>query len=141
MPYARVCDQEWMDPRVTLVGLAAYGALNRMRGYCAAYQTDGYLPRDIALVCAGGELDLLERLERGAYIELVPDAGIRAGINGGGQDDRVADPGGLVKIADWLDHNMSKAEWEAEQARRSSSGRKAAKARWANRNGGQNSAS
>lgn len=140
MPYARVNDQEWIDPRVQLVGNAAYGALNRMRGYCAGYQTDGYVPLEIAAVCAGGDEALLEALERGAFIEIVRDIGMRHGTNGGGQADDVANPRGIVKLVGWLDHNMSKAEWETEQARRSSSASKAAKARWA-KNGGKNSAS
>lgn len=123
MPYARIDDQEWSAPETALAGNAAYGALCRMRGYCAAHQTDGYVPMEVAQMVTAGDADQLERLVRAGKVEIIEDLGL-PGAHTNGSTSRI------VKLVGWLDHNISKDEWAAMQATRSAAGRKAAKARW-----------
>ncbi|UJW32409.1 HNH endonuclease [Saccharothrix sp. AJ9571] len=52
MPWLRLDDVDYDDPQVDAVGNGAYGALVRLKLYCSAQRTDGWVPdrkaRDIA---------------------------------------------------------------------------------------------
>lgn len=123
MPYARIDDQEWTSPDTARMGNAAYGVLCRLRGYCAAYQTDGYVPPEIVAMITAADPTAVDRLE---------DAGELAWINPaeGLNADENRNARRIAKLTRWLDHNISRDDWEAMKDRRSTAGRKAAKARW-----------
>lgn len=109
MPWQKTDDGEAMAPWVFQVGNEAYGVYCRLGNYCADHLTDGVVPAAIAQMIAGAKKPLLA-------LEVV------------GRIER--DEMGTVRLPYFLDANPSRAQWEADAARRSEKAKKAADARW-----------
>ena len=108
MSWTKLDDGFWMHPKVMMAGNEAAGIFARCLSYCGNYLTDGLVPEPIALQIAGSKraLDnavntgLLERLETGS-----------------------------IFIRDYLHHNPTRDEVEAQRAKRSEAGRRGGRAR------------
>lgn len=104
MTWLKVDDGEWMAPDTLKLGNEAYGIYTRLRSYCAAFSTDGLVPAEVAALVAGGQDNLLARLELTGVAQLRTD--------------------GSVYLPAFLEHNPSKAQVEANRAQRAEAGRK-----------------
>jgi hypothetical protein len=104
MTWTKLDDLFWMNPKVLLAGNTAAGAFARMLSYCGCYLTDGLVPQGIADTIAGADTDSLQRLI---------DVGLVTRLESGG-----------IYIADYLEHNRSKAQVEADRKQRRENGKK-----------------
>jgi hypothetical protein len=105
MTWTKLDDGFWMHPKIVHAGNEAVGVFARLLSYCGNYLTDGTVPGAVALYIAGGQAELLEKLERADLIRLTPETG-------------------FVEIPDWHDYNPSKAEAKARAEARSEAGRR-----------------
>lgn len=114
MPWLKTDDREWLDPWVMHVGPTAYGAYQRLMGYCAQNLTDGVVPAEIAAMVFASATAADEHA-----VEKLLAAG------------RVAQlPSGSWSMPFYLDENPSRERWLAEQQTRKTKAKKAADARW-----------
>lgn len=93
MSYAQIDDQMTFNPKIIAAGNEAVGAWARMLSYCSAHQTDGLVPGQVAQMVAGA--DVLARLVAVGLLD--------------------AD-GSDYRVHDYLDWNISKADWKRKQA-------------------------
>jgi hypothetical protein len=116
MPWVRLDDSFFSHPKVVAVGLEAAGLFALSLSYAGAYQTDGHIPEVWAKQQAG------PRARRLIDALLAVPPGHTHGLwerNGNG-----------YLIHDFLEHNPSREEYEAETTKRSAAGKHAAQARW-----------
>jgi hypothetical protein len=107
--YGRLMGDFFMHPKTNGVSLAAIGAWTMTLAWCVARRSDGaFTAHDFATVC-GGRVEakktkalLAELISRG----LVDDKG-----------------GGLYQLHDYADHNITRAQYEADCAREAESKR------------------
>lgn len=103
MPWAKLDDSFWGNPKVDAASLGAVGAYARSLSYVAQHLTDGHIPYGAALYMTKGEADVLaELVDRGFWAK-----------NGDG-----------FVIPDYLEYNPTKAEVESQRRARSEAGKR-----------------
>lgn len=102
--WAKLDDGFWMNPKVLMAGNAGAGVFARLLSYCGCYLTDGRIPAEVVHTIVGRDKAALESLER---LLLVVQAGP-----------------GAYEIPDFLEHNRSKAQVEADREQRREAGRR-----------------
>jgi len=105
MPWVKLDDSFWANPKVVEAGNEAVGAYVRMLSYCGQQLTDGHIKDSVAKVIATPRV--CKRLVDHGLLER----------NGRGWD-----------IPDFLDFNPSKEKVEATRKARSEAGKKGGKA-------------
>lgn len=103
MPWVKLDDSFWANPKVETVGNEAAGVYCRMLSYCGQSLTDGFIPGGVAEF-------ILARKKK--PLDALLDAGLI-----------VAAPYGW-RIPDYLDFNPSKEEVEAKRKVRSEAGKR-----------------
>lgn len=93
MPWVKLDDQLWANPKVVAAGNEATGAYCRMLSYCGAQLTDGHVEDSVAKFI--GKPMVLKKLDEHGFVE-------KSGS-------------GLV-IPDYLDYNPTKEKAEEERA-------------------------
>ncbi|AIJ26380.1 HNH endonuclease [Amycolatopsis methanolica] len=116
MPWLRTDDVEYDDVLVRAVGNAAYGAVQRMKLYCSAQRTDGWIPADKAReIASRAELRALTEMrvaDRGPFLHQHGDE-CRC-LEG---RDWPAELGGFY-VHGFLDRNPSRSENDVHKAKR-----------------------
>lgn len=113
--WAKLDDGFWMHPKVIMAGNAAAGVFARLLSYCGCYLTDGMIPGTVAATIEGGDKGAITALERVGLVQVLETGG--------------------VYIPDFLEHNRSKAQVEADREQRRQAGRRGGQ----NRRGGSGS--
>lgn len=113
MTWTKLDDGFWMHPKVLMAGNAAAGIFARLLSYCGAYLTDGMVPSGVVATIVGSDKKALEALWNTGMID-------------------VLDSGGVV-ILDYLEHQRSKAQVEADREQKAANGRKGGRPRGAHR--------
>jgi hypothetical protein len=104
MTWTKLDDGFWMHPKVLMAGNSAAGIFARLLSYCGAYLTDGMIPSQIVATIVGQDRDALDELHRVGLIDLL-------------------ETGGAV-IPDYLDHQRSRAQVEADRETKRANGAK-----------------
>lgn len=102
MTWSKLDDGFWMHPKVIMAGNASAGIFARMLSYCGCYLTDGMVPSGVVGTIVGSDKKALEALDRVGLVQLLESGG--------------------VVIPDYLDHNRSKAQVEADREQRRENG-------------------
>lgn len=103
MPWVKLSDDFWHNPKVIHAGDSAAGLYARLLSYCGAHMTDGLVPVHMAEFIVSRNRKGLDTL---VELELI---------------DRM--PTGSLHIRDYLEYNRSKADWDADAARRRQNGK------------------
>lgn len=94
MPWVKLDDGYWSNPKVVAVGNEAAGAYARMLSYCGQQLTDGRVEDHVAkFICKPA---MVKRLEAHGFIEPTEDG---------------------YRIPDYLDFNPTRAKAEKERAK------------------------
>jgi hypothetical protein len=109
MSWAKLDDGFWMNPKVIVVGNTAAGIFARLLSYSGCYLTDGRVPAEVVQTIVGKDTKALDALERSLLIQRLPS--------------------GAFAIPDFLEHNRSKAQIEADREQRSKAGKSSHKGR------------
>jgi hypothetical protein len=104
MTWAKLDDGFWMNPKVLIAGNTAAGVFARMLSYCGCYLTDGRVPEEVVQTIIGKDKAALASLERLLLISQLPS--------------------GAYEIPDFLEHNRSKAQVEADRLQRKEAGKR-----------------
>ena len=104
MSWAKLDDGFWMHPKTIMAGNTAAGVFARMLSYSGCYLTDGLVPADVANTIAGSDKKAIEKLAEVGLVQVLPT--------------------GSVFIPDFLEHNRSKAQVEADREQRRAAGRR-----------------
>lgn len=88
MPYTKLDDRFWSDPRIVQVGNAAAGALCRMTSYCGQQLSDGHVPTDTARFIA-----------RPSELKKLSDAGLIVPRDDGWEIAGYLDPEGWDQVS------------------------------------------
>ena len=119
-PWIKLDASFWHNLKVIGAGNDATGVYVRALAYCGGSLTDGFIPRAIAKqLGTPGELNKVTRV--GLWQEVV---------EGEWLSDGLAAPTDGYYIADYLEHQRSRAEVHELRAERSRAGRKGAEKRW-----------
>lgn len=112
MSWAKLDDGFWMHPKIagSPHANAAAGIFARMLSYCGCYLTDGLVPAHVASVIIGNDQEAFDVLSRTLML--------------------TRHDSGTVVVSDYLEHNLSKAQIEADREARKNKAKKAASARW-----------
>lgn len=107
MPWAKLDDSFWSNPKVDAAPLPVVGAFARSLSYCAQHLTDGHVPQTAALYMCKGEAEVLRSLvELGFWAE-----------NGSG-----------YVVPDYLEFNPTREEVESQRRARSEAGKRGGRA-------------
>jgi hypothetical protein len=102
--WVKIDDGFWMHPKVLIAGNTAAGIFTRLLSYCGCYLTNGLIPEPIANQIIGSDRKAAEQLL---------DTGLVQRLESGG-----------YYIPDFLEHNRSKDQVEADRKQRAEAGRK-----------------
>jgi hypothetical protein len=109
MSWAKLDDGFWMHPKILMVGNTAAGVFARLLSYCGCYLTDGMIPHGVVATIVGSDKKALEALHNTGLVDMLES--------------------GAVFIPDYLDHNRSKAQVEADRETRQANGAKGGRPR------------
>jgi hypothetical protein len=100
--YVKLSDDFWSNPKVLAAGDPAVGLYARLLSFCGCHLTDGLIP--------AVSVDMIVGKNRKGLDALI--------------DARLVDrePTGSLVIHDFLEHNRSKDDWEADKAQRRANG-------------------
>lgn len=94
MPWVKLDDAFWANPKVVVAGNEVAGAYTRMLSYCGQQLTDGFVEADVVKFIA--KPGLIKKLSGQGFVE--------------------ATKGGLV-IPDYLEYNPTRERAEEERAK------------------------
>lgn len=109
MTWTKLDDGFWMHPKVLMAGNAAAGIFARLLSYCGSYLTDGMIPAGVVKTIAADDQQALDALWRSGMIDLLESGG--------------------VVIPDYLEHQRSKAQVEADLETKRANGAKGGRPR------------
>lgn len=110
----------WKNVKVISAGNAAVGVYTRALAYCGEELTDGYVPGGIARLF-GTQAELRKVTAAGLWQEVAAGEWLSDGFPA---------PGDGYYIADYLEHQQSRADVLDLHAKRSDAGKKGAEKRW-----------
>jgi hypothetical protein len=100
--WSKLDDGFWMNPKVIQAGNAGAGIFSRLLSYCGCYLTDGFIPPEVVELVVGSDKKALQTLERLMLVQRMES--------------------GAFCIPDFLEHNRSKAQVEADRLQRKAAG-------------------
>jgi hypothetical protein len=102
LSWAKLDDGFWMNPKVIQAGNAGAGIFSRLLSYCGCYLTDGFIPPEVVELVVGSDKKAMQTLERLMLVQRMES--------------------GAFCIPDFLEHNRSKAQVEADREQRRAAG-------------------